>query len=337
MGKNKATLEEILKLIADSPSWLIISHEKPDGDTLGCAVALTRLGLRLSKRVMLICPDPCPSKYSFLIDGLEFNVMKHLPEDFPGGDGVIICVDACTAGRSYPDLPERRFLCPVINIDHHPDNELYGDVNWIDSTASATGEMVTSLMASSPWGIKTDESEALYAAVVSDNGGFSFASTTLKSHQCAMTLLKAGVSPSKIADKLNSNLSDRILNLWGRALVRTTVFSEGACAIYWLTKDDFTETCATKDATENLVNFLLRIKGVGIAALCSEITGAEGISVRVSLRACSPFSAREVAKVFGGGGHDLASGCTIHAPLAEAVSLVREEMNSHVSRISADR
>ena len=337
MGKNNTTLEEILKLIADSQSWLILSHENPDGDTLGCAVALTRLGMRLSKRVMLICPDPCPEKYSFLIDGIEFNIMKQLPEDFPGEDGVIICLDASVADRTYPELLNRKFFCPVINIDHHADNELFGDINWIDPTASATGEIVTLLMESSPWGIKTDEAEALYVAVISDNGGFSFASTTLESHQCAMTLLKAGVSPNKITEQLNSNLSADILNLWARALKRITVFSEGQCAVFWLAIDDFAETGTTREATENLVNLLLRIKGVRMAALCSETADMEGSRVRVSLRACSPFDVRKVAKVFGGGGHNLASGCIIHAPLSDALIFLQEEMNRLVSGISADR
>ena len=337
MEKNKAIKDKILKLMTDSPSWMILSHENPDGDTLGCAVALTRLGMRLRKHVMLVCPDPCPEKYSFLTLGLEFYSMKQLPEDFPGRDGVIICLDACTAGRTYQELLEHRFSCPLVNIDHHADNELYGDINWIDPTASATGEMVTRLMASSPWGIRTDEAEALYAAVISDNGGFSFASTTLESHKCAITLLKAGASPDKITQKLNSNLSAKILKLWGRALIRTSVFSGGECAIFWLTKDDFAETETTRENTENLANLLLRIKGVRMAALCSEFADMNGTRVRVSLRACSPFNVREIANVFGGGGHDLASGCIIQAPISEAILLLREEMYGHVSRFFADQ
>ena len=336
MVSDKALAGEILTLLDRSLSWLLISHEKPDGDTLGCAAALTRLGMRLSKRVMAICKDPCFEKYSFLMDGLDFKVTKRMPEDFPGRDGVIVCVDTCPVDRSYPELRERAFSCPVVNIDHHADNELYGDVNWIDPTASATGEMVTSLMAFSQWGIRADEAEALYVAVISDNGGFSFPSTTLDSHQCAITLLKAGASPNLIAEKLHSTLTVNTLNLWGRAFSRAEVFSGGDCAIYWLEKNDFTETKSKQDATENLVNFLLRIKRVKMAALCSEQPGREGEHVRVSLRSRPPFIAREVAVIFGGGGHDMASGCTINAPLSEAVATLREEMARHVSGISAN-
>jgi phosphoesterase RecJ-like protein len=327
---DKATL-----MLDAAPSWLVISHEKPDGDTLGCGVALARLGLRLSKRVRFICPDPCPPKYAFLTDGLNIEAAGGMPEDFPGADGVVICLDTSIASRSVPGLLDRSPACPLINIDHHGDNEMFGDVNWIDPSASATGEMVTALMDASPWGIMPDEAEALYAAIISDNGGFSFESTTLASHRHAMTLLEAGVSPQKVADELNSNLSAEILRLWGRAMSRATVFAGGSCALYWLADEDFAETGTTRDATENLVNFLMRIKGVKVAALCGEIPGC-GQS-RASIRARSPFSAREVANAFGGGGHLFASGCTINAPADEAAERLRDEMTRHVTRISASK
>jgi phosphoesterase RecJ-like protein len=234
-------------------------------------------------------------------------------------------------------LKTHDFACPVLNIDHHADNELYGDLNWIEPTASATGEMVTELMAASPWGINADEAEALYVAIVSDNGGFSFESTTLKSHNCAMTLLKAGVSPNRIASELDSNLSPEVLHLWGRAMTRTTLFANGACAIYWLTKDDFEATGTSRESTENLVNFLMRIRGVKMSALCSEQSNSNGTGVRASIRAKSPFNAREVAKAFGGGGHDAASGCIINASMPDAVSALKKEMERHVSGIPADR
>jgi phosphoesterase RecJ-like protein len=155
-----------------------------------------------------------------------------------------------------------------------------------------------------------------------------------------MKLLEAGVSPNEIADELESNLSAAVLRLWGLAMMRTTLFANGECAVYWLTSDDFVQTGTTKEATENLVNYLLRIKGVRLVALCSERPGPDGKptgEVRVSIRARAPLNAREVAAAFGGGGHDLASGCVIRSSIEEAVSVLRNEMESHALRISADR
>jgi phosphoesterase RecJ-like protein len=321
-----------------SVSWLVLSHENPDGDTLGCGVALTRLGTRLSKKAIHACPDPCPARYSFLFDGFDLRVPENLPEDFPGPEGVVICVDTSTSARTFPQVSSRNFMCPLVNIDHHADNERFGDVVWIEPMASATGEMVTELISESGWGLRKDEAEALYTALISDNGGFSFESTTLKSHAVAMTLIEAGVSPNKIAEELNSNLSEGILNLWGRAMVRATVFADGRCAIFWLTTEDFSQTETTHDATENLVNFLLRIKGVKMAALCSEMPGSEGEKrVKASLRALAPFNAREVAVVFGGGGHNLASGCVFSTGISEVVSLLMKEMTHNVSGFHIDK
>ncbi|MDR1965152.1 MAG: bifunctional oligoribonuclease/PAP phosphatase NrnA [Synergistaceae bacterium] len=331
-------VKDIIELLETRASWLVLAHEKPDGDTIGCGAAIARLGLRTSKRVMFACPDPCPPRYAFLLSDLEMSVIDSIPSNFPGSGGVIVCTDTSTAGRSVPGISPGAMPCPVINIDHHCDNEMYGDVNWIDADASATGEMVTELMFGSPWGIRGDEATALYAALVSDNGGFSFASTTIKSHDCAMKLLASGASPQMIADELDSSLAVEDLRLWGAAMSRATTFADGECAIYWLTREDFARTGTSRQSTENLVNFLLRIRGVKAVALCSELAGPDGDGwVRASIRTRPPRSAREIAAVFGGGGHDLASGCTIKSSIEEAVSMLRAEMERHVSRPAADR
>jgi phosphoesterase RecJ-like protein len=330
-------IEKIAGLLNSSASWLVLSHENPDGDTLGCGAALTRVGLRMSKNVIHACPDPCPARYSFLFKDFDLRVPENLPEGFPGPGGVVICVDTSTAARAFAQVGSRGFMCPLINIDHHVDNERFGDVVWVEPSASATGEMVTELICESGWGLRKDEAEALYAAVISDNGGFSFASTTLKSHAVAMKLIEAGVSPNKIVEELESNLSAGILNLWAKAMARTAVFANGKCAMFWLDNEDFSLTGTTRDSTQNLVNFLLRIKGVRMAALCGELPDSErGKRVKVSLRARAPFNAREVAAVFGGGGHDLAAGCVLNAGVSDAVSLLKEEMTKHVSRFHTD-
>ncbi|MDR1471481.1 MAG: bifunctional oligoribonuclease/PAP phosphatase NrnA [Synergistaceae bacterium] len=332
-------IEKILNIIENADNWLVLTHEKPDGDTLGCAVALAHFGGRMSKRVLLGCPDQCPERYAFLQNIAPVVTMRCLPDGFPGTGGVAICIDTSNAARSVPGLLGGALECLIVNIDHHIDNEEYGLVNWVDPAASATGEMVTELLFQSRWGIDPDEATALYAAIVSDNGSFSFPSTTLKSHECAMKLLNAGASPNDIAEKLDSNLSVGALRLWGRAISRAETFARGVCALCWITLEDFEGTGTTRQDTENLVNFLLRIKGVRLAALCSEGIGwSDEREVRVSLRARAPFNARAVAGSFGGGGHDLASGCTLQLPISDALDAIRGNMEKHASaRFSANQ
>jgi len=327
MRKDHALIDKILDILDLRDRWLILMHERPDGDTSGCATALAALGARLGKKVTLGGPDDYPPKYRFLLGAVPYVTLDQMPADFSGDGCVVVCVDTSNAERSVKGLVEARGHCVVINIDHHADNPQYGDINWIKPSASATGEIVTELMASSEWGITPFEANSLYAAIVTDNGNFSFSSASAKSHECAVELIKAGASPGRVTEELETNLSENTIRLWGRAFSKIERFSRGVCAIYWLSLADFKETGAKMDDTENLVNFLLRIKGVRLAALCREIDGG----VRVSLRARSPHSAHEIAVVFGGGGHDMAAGCTIHEPIAEALFLLRAEMDNHAT------
>lgn len=325
-------MNEIIDVLDRAVKWLVLSHEKPDGDTTGCAAAVARLGIRLSKEVTLGGPDPCHEQYEFLLDGMNFRILREIPAGFIVGDSAIICLDTSTADRAVHGVIEASSSCPVINIDHHPDNERFGTVNWIDATASATGEMITEMLSSSPWGVDKQEAEALYVAIVTDNGDFRFPSATVRSHECAISLMESGAVPSRLAAILEASLSSEVLRLWGRALSRTELFAGGRAAVYWLGLDDFEANGVTRGDTNGLVNFLLKIKGVRLAALCSETDDG----VRVNLRTRPPFSARDVAVVFGGGGHELASGCTIKAPMSEALALLRLEMERNAARHPAD-
>ena len=323
-------IAEIAAALNTAGLWLVLTHEKPDGDAVGCAVALARVAARLGKRAIIGSPDEIPDRYRFICDGVDYRVLGAIP-DLPD-DAAIVCVDTSNLARAVPGLAEARSKYATINIDHHGDNELFGRINWVDDRASATGELVTSLITEAGWGLEPDEAGALYVALISDNGNFSFASTSLSSHLCAIELLKGGASPSEIAERLETNLSRGALDLWGRAFLRTEVFGpSGLCSLFWLTKDDFAETGTTKQETENLVNYLLRVKGVRLAALCSETQGG----LRVSLRTRAPFNARTIASAFGGGGHELAAGCTIARPTAEAISLLKMEMERHASTADA--
>jgi phosphoesterase RecJ-like protein len=324
---------EIISVLEKSKRWFVLAHEKPDGDTIGCSFAMAHAGVRLSKDVMMGGPDGCPERYAFLTAGINFNVLREIPDDAAEAGGVIICLDTSTAGRAVSGIKALPDGFPVINIDHHLDNERFGTINWVDPASSATGEMVTELLSRSPWGIDRREAEALYAAIVTDNGYFKFPSTTERSYKCAIRLMESGVTPGDLMAVLDANLSAELLSLWGRAFSRIELLAGGKSAFFWLDKKDFEQTGALKSDTEGLTNFLLKIKGVELAALFSDMDG----EVRVSLRARSPLSARMIALIFGGGGHDLASGCIIRAPLADAVSAVRAEIEKYVAGHTASQ
>ncbi len=336
------TMEAIRKSVAEqlqaAPAWAVLSHEKPDGDTLGCASALIGLAKRLGKKCLWLGVSPYPHQYAFLPhaeDYVDLSTAQVL-EEWARETFLFVAVDTSNPERGPLATPEfKRCFSPsaLINIDHHADNTRYGTTNLVDTDASASAEALCDLFDVGGWSISRDEARALYVALITDNGRFSFSSTTPRSFRCALRLLEAGVEPWEIADHLNKNFNPGTLPLWGRGLTRMELFADGACALVWLAEDDFAQTRTTHGDTENFVNWIMRIRGVQIGALCVEASP----DVRVSLRTSRPLNARELAAQFGGGGHDQAAGCKIRACLPEAVGALKRAMASYAERFSRPR
>lgn len=316
-NKKGSSFEEIQSAVIDilegAPAWIILTHVKPDGDTLGSGSALYSLGASLGKKVFWGGEDPYPRGYSFLpeagsyITGIDPGELLHRE----GGAAIIL--DTSTEDRSLPGVRALSEKFPVINIDHHGDNELFGSLNWIDPAASSVGEMVWSLLSfwKKDYPLKT--AEGLYTAIVTDSGNFTFSSTGEKTHRAAADLLSRGVAPEKIEDLLRSNRSLSSLHLWGRAFERAEIHSSFA-GVTWLFREDFAETGSAPSETEFLVNELLTLRGITFAAFLVE----EEDAVRASLRSKGDISAVEIARTFGGGGHLNAAGCKIPLPLESA-------------------
>ena len=318
MGKiPENSTEELQSAIAaileSAPTWVILCHVKPDGDTLGSGSALVSLGRSLGKKVFWGGADPYPKGYAFLPEADSYIagiVPGALLERF-GGAAIIL--DTSTRDRSLPGVAALSGIFPVINVDHHRDNELFGSINWIEPSASSVGEMVWSLLARWDTAYPLETAEGLYTAIATDSGNFTFSATTEATHRAAGDLLSRGVSPEKIEDLLRSNRSLSAMHLWGRAFERSEIHSSFA-AITWLAQKDFTETGSAPSETEFLVNELLTLRGISFAAFLVE----EEDAVRVSLRSQGDLSAAEIARFFGGGGHLQAAGCTLPLPLEEA-------------------
>ena len=312
---------KIIECLDRHVAWIVVCHENPDGDTLGCGMALYSLGVRLGRKVRLIGKDPLPCRYEFLRYAKDYEQVRELsPEEACGA--LVICVDTSTVNRSVPGLAKVLAQCAdTVNIDHHGDNERYCRLNLVDSDASATAEIITDIMLAGGWGVTKDEADALYAGLITDNGNFRFRSTSPRSHICAAKLLEAGTDPAEIDDYVNENLSASGLKLWGTALSRTEIFAGGKGALFWLRDDDFKEASADASVVDGLVNMLLRINGVKIAIFLSDPNGVN----KASIRTRPPYSAREIAAVFGGGGHVQAAGAAIQGTFEEALAKIRAE------------
>jgi len=331
---SDSVVSQITDRLKGNNKWIILCHENPDGDTLGCGLALYSLGVRLGKDVRIGGKDAVPDRYAFLPNSIFFEVFKRISIDDVKGC-LVICVDTSTAERCVPDIYEiaASGLVDTINIDHHGDNEKYCQLNLIDASASATAEIITRIIKSC-WSLTKDEAVCLYTALTTDNGNFRFTSTTSSSHLCASELLLTGMDPSYVDDCINENMTAGIVKLWGIAFSRTEIFANGVAAIFWLRADDFTATDTDSAASDGLVNMLLRIKGVKIALILCELNGTNKASIRTRL----PYSARDIAGVWGGGGHIQAAGARIDGNFDDALQKLKTEADRYVlSRIHSNQ
>lgn len=317
---------EALEKLKKHASWVILCHENPDGDTLGSAFALYSLGRREGKKVSIYSKDDRPEVFSFFEYFDELRSTEKLPLDEVKG-ALLVAVDTSTEERSLANLPELLAACAdSVNIDHHGDNALYAATNLVAPKASATAEIVTRLMEAYGAGITRGEAAALYTALTTDNGSFRYDSTSVESHRCAEILLTAGAVPSEIDDRIHENMTEDVLRLWGAALTRTELFAGRRCAFFWLRGSEISAARATPNSLDGLVNMLMRIKGVKVALFLAEIGGRNKLSVRSR----APYSARDIAARFGGGGHVGAAGAKVDGDFDGAIARVREEAEKYV-------
>jgi len=312
------TVNEIIRILLEADTWVIISHEKPDGDTLGSCSAFYQRGLSLGKRCMWRGPDRIPVVYDFLpgSDKYDIPVPGFLREIRPGS--VVIVLDTANQSRSIEGISGLSKDIPLVNIDHHGDNKLFGTINWIDAKASSTGEMVFELFAIARWHPTPGEAESLLAAIATDTGFFRFSCTSSKTLSAASSLVASGADISRIYGKIHENRSIHGLRLWGLGLKKARTLHSGRMGLTWLDRNDFKTTKADREECENLVNSLLTVSGVVLAVLLQEEEGY----CRASIRTREPVDARKFAEIWGGGGHLRASGCKIDGTLEEVLEEV---------------
>ncbi len=313
------TPEEITHALTENGSALICMHVGPDGDTLGASLALAQAMRAMGKRVRVICADPVPELYSFL----PCVPMVELPRAVADQRfDMAVAVDVSDYARlgdaqaAFDAAP-----CRVV-IDHHPTNDRFGTVNWIEPAAAATGVMVQACIDALGIELTHEMADCLYTAISTDTGNFCFPNTNAEAFYAAAELLDAGAHVADLTRRIYRTRSRPSVELLARALSTLEFRAGERIATLTLCAKDFAETGAAESMTEGVVNYAIEIVGVQMAALARE----NGAGVKFSLRARAPHDVSRIAKRFGGGGHALAAGCTLPFPLEDAVRSVGDAM-----------
>ena len=318
-------LGQVIELIEKHERFAITSHIRPDGDSMGSSLALCWILRALKKEAEVIMCDHVPHSYSRLPGADEVRVVKDIDREY---DAVFVieCSDVTRPG--LPSLKDQF----VVNIDHHSTTALFGDLNWIDSTAAAVGEMIYNLAKAIGAKINGEIASCVYAALLTDTGSFHFSNTTERTFKIASELVRHGAQPAKLSQAIFYNYPYAKIRLVGEVLSTLHRDETGRIAWITMTKEAMADSGATEDDSDGIISYPLTVGDVEAVAFFRELQNSTD---RISLRSKNRVNVARVAEHFGGGGHANAAGFTIKADYDELSSEVIAKLKEAVANAPA--
>jgi bifunctional oligoribonuclease and PAP phosphatase NrnA len=323
-----AGVEQAANELRSRDRFLLTAHEGPDGDALGSLLGMQHLLAQLGKdSVMFMAAKefPLPIEYRFL--PLE-EVFHEPPADM--ADRTVIFLDCGNIDR----MPVE-FLSSGdnfrINIDHHHDNTLFGDVNLVDTAASCTAEIVYELARLLGAEITPEMAAALYVGLVTDTGKFMYENTNARTHRIAAHLIESGVAVDDTYRRLYEHVPLEKLRLVSRALDGIQRHCDGRLVVTYVAESDYEQTGAGEEMTEGIIDHLRSVEGARVAALIRD-QGDRGRAARkASLRSSDgAVDVSAIARKHGGGGHKRAAGFSTDLGLEELVTFLCAEVEAQL-------
>jgi len=305
------SFEDIAAVLRERSRFVIMSHVRPDGDALGCELAMAICLQQLGKDVTVWNEDGLLEKFAFLPSSALVTKPPAEPREFE----VAIVLDTAVQNRIGTCAAAVKRADVWINIDHHITNDHYGDLAYIDSTAPATGQILYELFRAAELPITYGMADNLFVAISTDTGSFQYPSTTARTYEIGADLIRAGVDVGALSQKLYESYPRRRLELL-RALLNVLRFSsEDRVASFSLSHATAQSLGVLPEDNEGLIDYIRAIEGVVVAAFIEELPDNK---VRLSLRSKDPrIDVSKICGTFGGGGHRLAAGARVAGTLAE--------------------
>jgi phosphoesterase RecJ-like protein len=322
-----ALLARIRDEVMRRERFLITSHIRPDGDSIGSQMALAYALEALGKQVRLVNRDAAPpSLHAF--PGVERIEVAEQVEGAYDALFVMECGDLSRTGVAGLD----DYF--TINIDHHPGNAMFGAVNWFDGGAAACGEMVFDVIATLGVALTVEMATHIYMAILTDTGSFHYSSISPRTFDICRQALEAGVDPVTIARTVFDSNNVGRLKLFGAVLNTIQLDPSGRLAMLYLDHDMARTAGGTYEDTEGLINLPLTVREIQAVAFYKESDDGQ---YRVSMRSKGDIDLCSVAKRFGGGGHKNASGCTVPGPYDEARRVITALVIEAIDRADAGK
>lgn len=313
-------LNEIVEKIQSSQRILVAAHESPDGDAIGSTLGLTLALQKMGKDVVAVNVDGVPDNLSFLPGAQQIRTNLAADEHFDVG----FLLDAGELRRAGFQL---RAHCDVlINVDHHPHSN-FGDLRYLDITASATAILVYRILTACGFVPDTEVAKALYVGILDDTGSFRYSSANRDAFNVAGALVDLGVDPWAIASNLYESYPANRMKLLGLVLATLDISSCGRYASVSLIDDFLITAGADSDQSDGFVNYPRAIKGVEVALFIKQLPDS---IYQISFRSRGNIDVGSLARHLGGGGHHNAAGAKIRsASLEEA----RRTLYQHLDQL----
>lgn len=312
-GQFHKEIENCLEFVEAHDNFVLCGHPYPDGDSIGSVVAMCELLEGMGKRAQGVLFSSLPDRYSFLQGTEKLSVF---PEGIPDSPGALICLDVGSVDRIHGLLDALDDDIPILNIDHHTSNSGFGTVAWNTVALSSVGEMVYNILKKTSVDFTEVIAEALYVAIVTDTGRFSYRNTRPKTLEVCADLLKYGVECATVYENIYENGTHTRLQLLARTL--STVETAFDASVSWMsiTQDMYEETGTLMHDSYEFIDLLKAVAGTKVALLFREL---EDGRIKMSVRSDGVLSAHELCARFGGGGHRCAAGSIMKGDLLGVV------------------
>jgi len=310
----KKVIADIKQLVQSSKTAILAAHVDPDGDTLGSMIGLALILKKLGLKCTLYSADGIPKTYRFLPHAEE--VLNHPPKaEFD----LLITVDASDISR----IGSRKISAKkIINIDHHPDNTNFGDINYVE-LLSAVAEQVYNL--AREFGVEIDKEIAnlLYISIITDTGNFRYSNTLPSTFEVARELVEHGANPSVCATQVYDNHSVEGLKILALALLNIKTVKKGRVVYSIITHQMIVECGAHGEDLVGIIDHLRTVETAEVAIMFRE---EERDKYKINFRSKGAVNVSKIAKSFGGGGHVQASGCVIEGEGEEIIKKVLDRV-----------
>jgi phosphoesterase RecJ-like protein len=327
MTTSSPELAQIVDAVRSRRRFVLSSHSRPDGDSIGSQLAMVYALREMGKEATAVNADPASAPLMAFPGVRDIHIAAAVEGDF---DAAIImeCGDLQRTGVSGL---ERYF---VINIDHHPGNTGYGQINWFDASAAACAEMVYDVVRALGVPLTREIATHVYLAILTDTGSFHYSGISPRTFEICRECLEAGVDPVMVARNVYDSNNMGRLKLFGAVLGAMQIDQTGRIAIVYVDHEMARTAGGTYEDTEGLINLPLTVKEIEAVVFFKQ---EKGDKYRVSLRSKGDVDINAIAKEYGGGGHKNASGCTISGPIEELQKTIVEKIENAIDGRLAGR